>query len=545
MIKKISQSKNWARNLYWSLVAILTLVNSTVVSLGFHEHHDGLMLSTIRLAKNSLLSGGEYPFNQYGSFWIAPYLGISLVTPDAMLLASMRLVTFFLYVLTGLYTYKIASQIFNVRVAKISVLFFILAHPIGLEPIPWPSSVSMYLTVLLVWLVIRENSSVNRDTTRFYLAAAGAVSVMNLLTRVQIGFLSILVILIYLVVARKMHSLYFIYGATGFSLLYGLLLAKLGWLTASLSDQFFFGWNVATNSATDRTIPKTSLVLLVVLLLFVSLFLKLRKRSLAPKMLIVLGTYVFVLSLVLSKFALSSFPTVAGKIWVSVLLFTCLLGFLQLIKALQGGRYAECLLIGLGFAAASQIYPLFDVMHAWWGLVPIVILLANQLDKVITRHGLYLVMSPAVAVLSVLLIASHLSGISKTNAEVDSRDLRFIRLDHLSSLNYKQESEFFERNIKNGSSVLNLCQDGRIFFRPNFVQSESRYFVYWPIMQTIDSMRDSLLRSKPDYVVKCTHTNSDELTGIEKEFTSAPYSLVDQFNDTDKTVKIYKVTAGR
>jgi hypothetical protein len=262
-------------------------------------------------------------------------------------------------------------------------------------------------------------------------------------------------------------------------------------------------------------------------------------------MLIVLGLYIFVLSLVLFKFASSSFPTIAGKIWVGVLLFTSLLGFLKLIRTVQSRKHAESLLIGIGFAAASQIYPLFDVMHAWWGMVPIVILLANQLDTVIARYGLYWVMSPAVAALSVLLIASHLSGISKTSAEVDSRDLRFIRLDNVSAGNYKEESEFFEENIKKGSSVLNLCQDGRIFFRPNFVQSESRYFVYWPIMQTIDSMRDSLLRSKPDYVVNCIHANFEELTGIEKKFTSSPYSLVDEFNDTDKTVKIFKVSTAK
>ena len=542
---KISNSKILARNLYWSLVASLTLVNSTIISLGFHAHHDGLMLSTIRLAKSSLLSGGEYPFNQYGSFWIAPYLSISLITPDAMLLASMRLVTFVLYVLTGVYTYKIASQIFNARVAKISILIFIMAHPIGLEPIPWPSSVSMFLTVYLAWLVIKKDSSVSRDLTIFYMAGAGAVSVMNLLTRVQIGFLSILVVLIYLAVTKMKHFLYFIYGATGFSLLYGLLLARLGWLTDSLRDEFLFGWNVATNSTTDRTIPKTSLVFLVAILLFVSLFLKLRNRSLAPKILIVLGAYVFVLSLVVSRFALTSFPTIVGKIWVAVLIFTCLLGFLQLTKALQSRRHAECLLIGLGYAAALQIYPLFDIMHAWWGMVPIVILLANQLDVVITRYGLYRMISPAVVVLSVLLIASHVSEISKSSVEVDSKDLRFIRLDHVSVLTYKKETEFFERNIKTGSSVLNLCQDGRIFFRPIFVQSESRYFVFWPTMQTMQVMKDSLLSSKPDYVVKCTSDDSEELTEIERKFTSAPYSLIDEFNDSDKTVRIFRIMAAK
>jgi hypothetical protein len=538
-------SKELARNLYWSLVAILTFFNSTIVFYGFHEHHDGLMLSTIRLAKSSLLSGGEYPFNQYGSFWIAPYLGISLITPDSSLLASMRLITFILYCLTGVYTYKIAAKIFNARTAKISILIFLLAHPVGLEPIPWPSSVSLFLTVYLTWLIIAHASTSNLNHSVIFLIAAGAVCVMNVLTRVQIGFLSLVVVVSYLALTNLRNIVHFIYGVIGFSILYSLLLMKLGWFSDSLRDEFLFGWSVATNPLTDRTLPKTSLAFLALLLLLMLVYFLVRSRLIAPKIFIIFSAYFAVFALVLARILLEGFPTIVGKLWVAVLIFACLLSGLVLIKAVQKKNYEECLLVGLSFAAASQIYPLFDIMHAWWGLTPVVIILASQLDFMIARYELVWRLAPTLVVASLVFSAGHASGIASPSSEVDQKDLRFIRLDPSSSASYKEVTRFFVEYIPAGSSVLNLCQDARIFFRPNFVQSASRYFVYWPTMGMVEDIRNSLLKSKPEYVVWCSDPNSLEVDSIIKKFTSAPYLLQGEFQAGERTVTVYAAPSAR
>jgi len=538
-------STKLAGNLYWSLVTVLTLMNSTIIFFGFHEHHDGLMLSTIRVAKESFLSGGDYPFNQYGSFWIAPYLAISFITPDSLLLASMRLVTFLMYFLTGVYTYKIAAQIFNTRVAKISILLFILAHPIGLEPIPWPSSVSMFLTVFLTWLMISHASRANRNHAPYYLAAAGVVCVMNILTRVQIGFLSTVVIIFYLAMTNWRSIIFFLYGSIGFSIFYFAILFQLGWLSDSLRDEFLFGWVVAISSQTDRTLPKTSLVFLVIALLFIFTLRLIQNRVRTLRFLIVFSAWVTLITLIVAKILLVDFSTLVGKIWVAVLIFACLLGGLKFLTAFQRGNYQECLLVGLGLAAASQIYPLFDIMHAWWGLTPILIILANQLDLAITRHNLLWNLTPAVVLASFALIATHALGTLAPSSEVDQKDLRLIRLDPASAKSYNELSEFFAEHIPDGSSVLNLCEDGRIFFRPNYVQSESRYFIYWSVMEKIEGMRNSLLISKPDYVVRCSDSKSPKVDSIIKKFTSAPYLFQGEFKAGERTVTVYEAPTAK
>jgi hypothetical protein len=152
-------------------------------------------------------------------------------------------------------------------------------------------------------------------------------------------------------------------------------------------------------------------------------------------------------------------------------------------------------------------------------------------------------LTPAVVLASFALIATHALGTLAPSSEVDQKDLRLIRLDPASAKSYNELSEFFAEHIPDGSSVLNLCEDGRIFFRPNYVQSESRYFIYWSVMEKVEGMRNSLLKSKPDYVVRCSEPNSPEVDSIIKKFTSAPYLLQGEFKAGERTVTIYEAPA--
>jgi len=154
-------------------------------------------------------------------------------------------------------------------------------------------------------------------------------------------------------------------------------------------------------------------------------------------------------------------------------------------------------------------------------------------------------LTPAVVLASFALIATHALGTLAPSSEVDQKDLRLIRLDPASAKSYNELSEFFAEHIPGGSSVLNLCEDGRIFFRPNYVQSESRYFIYWSVMEKVEGIRNSLLKSKPDYVVRCSDPNSPEVDSIIKKFTSAPYLFQSEFKAGERTVTIYEAPAAK
>lgn len=525
---------------YWLLVAALAALNTSIIFLGFHPHHDGLMLSTIRLVHHNLLNGGGYPFNQYGSFWTIPYLLISFISPPSMLLVSMRILTFLLYLMVGVFTYKLADKFFNSYAAKIALLLIILIHPIGLEPIPWPSSMSMFLTSLLAYLVLGGEVQHSGIAFRNRLLLAGAIAIMMILCRVQVGFLALVAVLIFLGVTKRRSLLYFISGAAGFSAIYALMLQSQGWLGDSLRDEFLFGWSVASSSLTDRTFPKLSLLVLVILILISISLRALVHFPFIERKILVSSIYLFFGLLCLAKLITGDFSTLIGKIWVAIVLFGCLFS-VQLIFRSYRKREAEVALLAfLGIAAASQIYPLFDIMHTWWGITPIVIVLGHLADRFISLHKLQRHVVFLVIGICVIQVSSQVTAIFSVSEEVSRTDLRLVHLDSASHRRYVNQDNFFVEHIKPGSSVLNVCPDARIFFKPNYVHSETRYFVYWPTMDQIPKIRNTVLNSRPDFVLFCSSSGFNNTYPVVKKFTNAPYRLVGKYSSSDLGMQIWK-----
>lgn len=526
--------------IYWPLVAVLTALNTSIVFLGFHPHHDGLMLSTIRLVHHNLLNGGGYPFNQYGSFWTIPYLLISFISPPSVLLVSMRILTFLLYSITGVLTYKIADKYFNSYAAKIALLLIILIHPIGLEPIPWPSSVSMFLTALLAYLVLGRKVRHSGIDSKISFSLAGAVAVMNILCRVQVGILALVAVLIFLGVAKGKFLLHFISGAVGFATFYSLLLQSQGWLGDSLRDEFLFGWNVASSSLTDRTFPKLSLLVLVFFILSSIIHRVLVHTPFMERKILVSLIYLFFGLICFAKLLIGDFSALIGKIWVAIALYGCLVSIQLILQRFKRREFEVALLAFLGIAAASQIYPLFDIMHTWWGITPIVIVLAHLAERFISLHKLQRhVIGPVIGI-CVILMSSQVNAIFSASEELSRTDLRLIHLDSTSHDDYVNQDNFFLEHINSGSSVLNVCSDARIFFKPNYVQSETRYFVYWPIMDQISKIRHTVLRSDPDFILFCSNNGFNKTNPVVKKFTTAPYSLVGKYSSNDLGMQIWK-----
>ena len=77
------------------------------------------------------------------------------------------------------------------------------------------------MTVLITFLVVKALKLQNSFTRNSLLAIAGAVVVMSILTRAQIGGLTFLFISAYLLATRMKDLISFFIGMTGFSILYG------------------------------------------------------------------------------------------------------------------------------------------------------------------------------------------------------------------------------------------------------------------------------------------------------------------------------------
>jgi len=530
--------------LFWATIVLMTVINLRSVPVGFHPHHDGLVLSTIQLLKSSLLNGGDYSFNQYGSFWAMPYLGIALAVPDNLLLFSMRAMTIFIYFLTGFLTFKIAKILYGSSVAKVSLAILILSRPIGLEPIPWPSSIGMFLTVLITFLMVKAlklKSSLKRDS---FLILAGATAVMIILTRAQIGALTLLFICSYLIATRLKDLIPFLGGMAGFSILYGSWLASLGWLSDSLWDQFAFGWIVAVSGETDRTFPKTSLLILACLTI---LFLILRSMQIT-------GAYTSVYNLLaiitwlglilIAVFSPNSFQTYLGKFWVAVLLFA-VISFLFSLKDMLKNQERIAILVGfLALSNASQIFPLFDPMHAWWGITPLVIPLSNLIVKTLlpvsnTKLRIYSITGLSVLMLLPFVLLSSTQRVYPMNRD----DLKLIYSNSAQSEAYEANRQFFSQEIPRGSSVLNFCADSDVFFNAKLAVSASRYFVYWPTMDGAKRIQKEILNSKPDFVLVCNSNLEVIPQKLQEKFTALPYRQIGSLNN-DKSLQLYALDKG-
>lgn len=528
--------------IYWSTITFLTIVNFGTTFIGFHPHHDGLVFTTIRLLKDSLLHGGEYPFNQYGSFWAMPYLGFSLSISDGLLLFSMRVLTMVIYFLTGLLTFKIAKNLYGTGVAKVSLAILILSRPIGLEPIPWPSSIGMFLTVLITFLMVRALKLQNSFTRNSLLAIAGAVVVMSTLTRAQIGGLTLLFICVYLLATRMKDLIPFFAGMTAFSILYGSWLASLGWLSDSLWDQFVFGWIVASSGDTDRTFPRISLLILIFWAILSTTLQRVPITSAYRRAYLSFFIITWTAAVFYTAISPSSSQTYLGKFWVAIFLFAILL-FVFNLRVLFKNQEQISLLVGfLGLSNASQIFPLFDPMHAWWGITPLVIPLSKWLVQSLfpilnAKLKLYSFIS-----LSILMILPYVLGISTQRVyPMNVNDLTLIYSGNTQSKDYETNREFFIREIPRGARVLNFCVDSDLFFNSDLAINASRYFVYWPMMNNAARIQEEILNSQPDFVLFCNLESTSIPQKLQEKFTKLPYKKIGSLN-SETSLQLYTLS---
>lgn len=538
---KLAIFSRWI-TIYWSMISMLILVNLNTVFVGFHPHHDGLMLSAIRLLKASLLSGGSYPFNQYGSFWAMPYLVISLFVPGDLLLFSMRVLTIFIYFLTGLLTFKIAKSLYGTGVAKVSLAILIISRPIGLEPIPWPSSIGMFLTVLITFLVVKALKLQNSFARNSLLAIAGAVVVMSILTRAQIGGLTFLFISAYLLATRMKDLISFFIGMTVFSILYGSWLGSLGWLSDSLWDQFVFGWIVASSGDTDRTFPRTSLMILIFLALLSITLQRVPITTVYRRAYLSFSIIAWITAFFYTAVSPHSFQTYLGKFWVAVFLFAIFL-FAVNFKALFQNQERVPLLVGLlGLSNASQIFPLFDPMHAWWGLTPLVIPLSKWIVQSLFPILIANLRTYSFISLSILMILPYVLELSTQRVHPMNRnDLSLIYSSSTLSKAYERNREFFIKEIPRGARVLNFCSDSDVFFNSDLAVNASRYFVYWSTMSDAARIQEEILNSQPDFVLFCNLESATIPQELQQKFTSLPYKKLSSLN-SEISLQLYTLS---
>ena len=403
-----------ANNLFrkrWSSFKIFWLFGNLtwlpLCFIHFDSHHDGIILATINQLKISLSDSGPWPFNQYGSAWVIPYLIVSYIVPSNFLLLSIRLVTILFYIGASFYLYKSALIIYNLRVARVSVFLFIALQPF-LGPwnnslLPWPSSVVSLLLPVILFLLLKEIDS-SRDSDFRYVIGIGLLCGFVAGSRLQIGILLIIGILFFTIFSRPKKVKYLVFGFTSWLALWTILLTIKGWLPGALYDSVILASQFLGSDHLHYPVPFLSILAGILLFALIELLDRFNLRSYYLWVLlfpILVAATIFSKSVLGDSSSLDNLvsilqrKTLAAVFFAAILFLIIDLALLARERRLNAGKANEqnlrmIALCVISLCSAFQAWPFFDQMHIWWSISPLIIVFAakvSTLDKLLGQNS--------------------------------------------------------------------------------------------------------------------------------------------------------------
>ena len=528
-------------------ITLLVLSKVPIVFIGFSQHHDGLMLSTVRNLSQAFHQNGAWPFNQYGPFWIFPYYFFSELFPPTYALLSMRALTLAIYGATLVLIWKIGRVYSSAYVSEIAIFLILVSHPTGLEPIPWPSSMTFLLQVLIVWIMLVKMI----DSRKSWPALAlGIITSACLFSRVQVGLLFFFLVFISLFIKSKYNCFFYFIGFSFSTVLFLELLNVRGWLKDALRDQFAFGASSVLEKGSPHPVPTFAIGIAILITAIV--FFCHYKRSLvlavvakfdnpACRLFSVLFLFILFISMIIFPRLLQVQQHLFGRFWTGLMIFFLVytLSFTARKTSKREFVYHDFVLLFAAMIALSQAYPLFDIMHIWWGgnlaFLVLGISLFQYKNKFVSvaylKRGFvgYFIFAP----LLVLGVAPGVAAIIHAHSSLPQSSMSATFLDGRGSGVIKSEQIYFDKVFRKNEKVLNICSDAQIFFKPNFVIPAAREFVVWPLMNELKSYRSDLIQSNPDVIfIWLTPTNEklDHQNQILREIQgkNPRYSLADR-----------------
>jgi len=478
--------------LFWAFGNLLWI---PICFLNFDPHHDGLILATINQLKGSFLNGGDWPFNQYGSTWAFPYLVVSYLVPSNFLLLGIRLVTVLFYIGSSYYLYKVAFFIYGIRVARISVYFFLALQPFlgswNTSLLPWPSSVISLLIPMVLYLLLKSIESVGKESNK-YVASLGILSGFIIGARIQVGIILVALIAIFLSYYLPDRARYLWVGLFAWFVPWAIFLQTQGWLRDSLYDSVILAFQFLGSDRLHYPLPILSLLSGLILATLIAV---LDRSQVQVKYLIIIFTclasaavYFSMRVLGDSSTAINITSVIQRKLLASVFfgaLLFLLFETIRLIRTQEVTRHRvsesslrRIALYLVSISAATQAWPFFDQMHIWWSISPLLVVFSARVVGFSATKFNFSTKGILVAttLVMVLLVSSQFST---ERVELRSIDQKLIYVDESSERLDASVQDFLHRNLPVGSEILNLCPNAYPFFRAGEYESTSRFFVYW------------------------------------------------------------------
>ncbi len=492
---------------------------------GLDSHHDGLVITTINSTKEALLRGGEPPFNQYGPFWSVSYSVLTLPFNSESTLIVSRFITLTIYFLTAYCLYKTAQRLNTPGLWPLVIALLLLTQPwttgFGTTFLAWPSALSSFLLSLITYQIV---CSLEKPLSGRESVIIGLVTCCLIFTRLQIGVAAFLLTVVFFTITRrgKDFYLFLISFLISLSISVSFLLAK-NWFDEFLFDSVLFPLTYVQDEYSVNPVPIFTLSIALFAFIFLIIY---ERRTVITESrqvksipayfyiaLAVLTLLIVLAVLVLPEFQDFSIRAVR-RFWIGGFLGCALFAIKKnILRANQGDlRRASRMQIWLllyGAVGMVQLFPLFDQVHFWWGLAPLVIPIAVLILEETRNWGLDRRKFIFACLISIGVITTIIPSAQRAmvHEEIYVQGLvNLVRVSPESNLDQRNLQAYFSRSIDKGSRVLNLCHNSDVFFDIHLAKSSSRYFVYWPPFTKISKINSDLQNSNPDTIVTCSQT---------------------------------------
>jgi len=475
-------------------VFLLTLIVYLPFSrLGVDPHHDGIMLTPALIVARGGVIHRDI-FSQYGP--ITAYLQAVFVWIFGPHLLSIRIASATYLSLAIALLYSSWRRIFGEGIALSGYLlvisssyFFVSNSPMH----PWSSDVMLFLQTLTLYLLVVGHSFQGKKAS-VLIYMGGFVLGLQFTNRYVSAFLMLIGLTIYYLVLKKrgLGSLWFgVVTSVGAALLL---------LTLSGSyDEWYFqaiqfprnwvsdvsgsgGWLAIRGAIVTRALPGGALLLMVVFGFNAAARHKRPFTSLQRVSMVLFGSLVLIVT---SSNLRIPYWNTSDVLWTfaGVLLIATPWYFLRFQDRVAGDSTGEAILFIAAGAASTAIFPISDIRHLFWGLIPSIgpglMFLKSHIN--LKRNQVVL------ASLSlVLLVPSTLQTVEETvnmdrvsvaNTPILKGMLMDRKYSQFFNERFQMIDEFLAVHPK--APILNICSDGLFAALAPILKFPDPYFVSW------------------------------------------------------------------
>lgn len=192
--------------------------------------------------------------------------------------------------------------------------------------------------------------------------------------------------------------------------------------------------------------------------------------------------------------------------------------------------YRKNILVLLSICSFTQIVPLFDQMHFWWGFSPLVILIVYVIqERLLKPQTLMIPLRSAFVLLTSLALIMNMFGIFRQIESVkEMMDPAIGSAVYLNDATDNTISIFLNKNINPRSTVLSLCPNSNAIFSLKSSRSAIREFVLWSPTFSFSKYKNSFLNADFDFIVSCPMVNTGDIG--QQKINASIFRVVDEFD---------------